>query len=112
LLISSQISKNIDAYNYAKDMINSQGGIDFQLLLEPTVGVSDEPEERIVNASNNFIIPEFEKWCESLFNSVEYENIDFLACIIDSLLIMNNPTEGRNKFAKYCLLKSLNKNAS
>ena len=112
LLISSQISKNIDAYNYSKDMINSRGGIDLQLLIEPTIGVSDEPEERIVNAANNIKIPEFEKWSESLINIVQYEDIDFLACIIDSLLIMKNPTEGRNKFAKYCLLKSLNKNAS
>jgi len=112
LLISSQISENIEAYNYAKNMLNSKGGIELQLLLQPTTGVSDEPEERIVNSKNDFIIPDYEGWSEALYDLIEYKDIDILKSIIDSLLIMNNPYDGREKLAQYCLLKSVRKNDS
>lgn len=112
LLISSQISENIEAYNYAKDMLNSEGGIDLQLLLQPTVGVSEEPEERIINSKNDFIVPEYERWSEALYDLIEYKDIDLLKSIIDSLLIMNNPFDGRKKLFQCCLLKSVRKKAS
>jgi len=107
ILISAQISKHREAYNFARDIINENGGLDIKLIYEPTLSVSEEPDEKIVTMDKNFLIPDFDKWNLKIKEINSNEKVDLLPIILDSLLIMNNPFSARDYFAKFCIYKSI-----
>jgi len=108
LIIASRTIKDENNYNFAKDNINDNGGIDKEFIINPTLAVWEEADERFNIYNNKIKIPDYKNWND--FLNVKTNNIErnvLLKGLLESFLIMNNFEFGRKMFAKYCLHRSL-----
>lgn len=108
LLFASRITKDEHNYNFAKESINDNGGIDKEFIINPTISVWGEADDRFEVYNNKIKIPDYNDWTS--FLNVHNNNIGrdiLLKGLLESFLIMNDFEFGRKIFAKYCLLRSL-----
>ncbi len=107
LLIASRIAGDRESYEFARSTININGGIPFDLITTPTVFVGDEPDERFKNPENIVKIVPYDEWGVWVEQHPIEVRADLLASVLEAFCIMNDPEQGRNSFASYCLRRSL-----
>ncbi|MBN8657700.1 MAG: hypothetical protein J0M11_18360 [Anaerolineae bacterium] len=103
LLVASKIAKDKESYNYARSLINDNGGFNINWLASPTKEIEDDEYIKKVDEIT-VLTPLFEEWQEFL-KSQQYknENIDFLLEVISGFLIMDRLDISLNNFASFCI---------
>ena len=112
LIIASRVTKDENNYNFAKDNINDNGGIDKDFIINPTFTVCEEADERFNIYNDKIKIPDYKDWND--FLNIQTNNIErniLLKGLLESFLTIDNFEFGRKIFAKYCLHRSLQINA-
>lgn len=112
LLIASQIAKDRESYGFAREILNSGGGIPIEAVVKPptacfiaSADIHEENEILLLKSGSSQTVPSFEgwkKWIEPWTREV-----DLLQAVIRSFLIHDGGLLGREKFAKYCLTRSV-----
>jgi hypothetical protein len=107
LLIASRIAGDRQSYEFARSTINVNGGIPFGLVTTPSVFVGDDPDARFKNPENIVTIVPYDEWGAWVEPPLVNTQDDLLISVLEAFFVMNDPEQGRNSFASYCLHKSL-----
>jgi hypothetical protein len=106
LLIASRIAGDRQSYEFARSVININGGIPFAFITTPTVFVGDDPDARIQNPENVVSVVPYDEWGAWLKPHLAKLQEDLLTSILEAFFVMNDPESGRNSFASHCLQMS------
>jgi hypothetical protein len=106
-LLASRIAKDREGYEFARLRMNDNEGIPLDLVIEPTLFVGEEPDERFSDLGIPERVPEYDDWEEWLGEHISNARVDILISVIEGFLLMNHPEMGRASFATFCLQKSL-----
>jgi hypothetical protein len=109
LLLASRLSGDIASYDFAREALNSAGGVTQTVVLSPSAGVNEEGDERVVSGTDRVSIPPFNDWADWLGTMVASSRPrkPLLPIILDAFLVMHDPESARSAFANLCLHKSV-----
>jgi hypothetical protein len=108
LLIASQIANDRESYDFAREQINTHGGLSTDRIVTPTVFCTYESwQGHKVDGEDMCLIPTYDQWSQWLRGIVLLEeDDDLLRIIIESFLVMHSWKQARSKFARFCLVRS------
>lgn len=109
LTICAQLAHDKETYDFAKTIIDEQGGVPVEFICHPTLW-SDLPgtEDLVPDGSDLCVpgqMPEFEEWAIAVRSAIEETERNVLACIIAAFLWVGTigSEEAMRDFANLCM---------
>jgi hypothetical protein len=111
LAISAQLAHDKESYEFAKAVLDEQGGIPIELIRRPTVysgfpGNEDiDPDWSELSAPGE--MPRYGEWSNMVQRSIEDKETNVLACLIVAFLWVGTTgsEEARRDFANLCMAR-------
>jgi hypothetical protein len=106
LLIASRISGDREAYEFARSIINGNGGIPMSTIANPPVSIIiDSPLLPFPPTDCQPIVP-FDEWARWIRPHLKVASPELLRYLLDGLLIMRDGLDSRAEIATHCLNRS------
>jgi hypothetical protein len=109
LSIASQIAKDQESYEFARSVLNNEGGVPLRLIYRPPVAYYMDADQYndVLEDETSEQIPAYQDWKAWLTHVIsDIGIIDILPTVIGGFLVMKQWEEVRALFAAFCLRKS------
>lgn len=106
LMIASKIANDDESYEFARTIINTNGGVPKSVITSPTISILIDDPAKPFSPRDCEPVVAFEEWSDWIRPDLNTACSDLLWYLLDGLLIMRDGVQSREEIARYCLYRS------